>query len=154
MAEIKDILVSGDIPDVIATNAPILPEHLARKDYVDSVALSAKFKKEEPGTITVAMGPTLLLAFSEDMPAGVYEITVSLVTSYTSKNDKFTWFVDGTFASPVFLKECKVADTSEPLTYAFPVDWAGGVIEMNIYGGALDSDVDVPAVNVIAKRIG
>lgn len=134
MAELKDILKSGVVDTEILT------------------ATHARFVSESPGDVTTG-APTSLATLHARVPPGLYEITVSLVTAYTTANDKFRWNVAGSYVSPTFLKECKDPTDSIPIAYAFPVQWSGGDLHVEIIGEALDRTVVVPAVNVLVKRI-
>ena len=115
--------------------------------------INAKFVAETPGDILPGVD-VQMATLSETFEAGMYELTVSLVTGYTTANDKFEWHVEGSFTSPEFIKQCKDPTDNIPVAYTFPTQWAGGLMTVTVFGEALDALVNVAAVNIIVKRIG
>lgn len=114
-------------------------------------------KMAVPVDVTEAAGDVQLLELSADLPAGEYAIGVSLVSSFTSANDQLSWWANGDFPSPTFLKESKVTGETQPVAYVFPQEWAGGVMTLNLnasVNGAGAADVVILSANISFERKG
>ena len=114
------------------------------------------YVKATPQVVTEAMGAVELCTITKDLPAGVYEVTVSLVAGFTTANDQLTWRGTGALASPDFLLEAKDDLEVIPVAYTFPEPWAGGVLTFGLeveITGAGAADVNIDAGNIVIKRV-
>jgi len=94
-----------------------------------------------------------LASFDDELIAGTYEIKISLVADYQAANDKLHFQLFGAFPSPEIVKESK--DNAEVLafSYAFPVSWPGGQMQIDLRAFSVGGDVFIEAANLMIQRV-
>ncbi len=112
-----------------------------------------RFVSSTPVTLNNGDPSQVINSFSANVIPGDYEIKISIVADYQAQNDKFHYKLTGSFPSPEIVKESK--DNAEVLafTYAFPVTWAGGQMDIDLNAFAVGGDVLVEATHIMIQRV-
>lgn len=111
-------------------------------------------KQTTPVVITETQGFQEFLTLDTDIPAGIYDVTVSFVALFTTATDVLNWNATGSIASPTFVHG-DGAIGPWPFSYTFPMEHAGGNWATTLQGqiaGPGVADVTISVANIRLKK--
>lgn len=108
-----------------------------------------------PVVLTNGGGESSILVFSENLVTGTYLIGVDFVVAFDTQNQQLLWRIDGSFPSPTFFDESKDGEEHYPSEFTFPVEWAGGVMAIELFGEAngAGTEIIVDPANIHVQRV-